>query len=157
MMYLNLHIVGGTATFAESGRSHQSARVGKEPWVLTSVSKTTSHNCLPHGENIETVDRQIKTLFGGSVLLCPGRLDPWFRIHFWVKGCIWLCGSYFHGGCDGPRFWSQNRATQRTMWQVNWQSPRCLQPHMPGLGEVIKDMWAQVWHLTSSHNMHFQN
>ena len=28
MMYLNLHIVGGTATFAESGRSHQSAHVG---------------------------------------------------------------------------------------------------------------------------------
>lgn len=122
--------------------------------------KATSHNYLPGNKNMKTVNRYIKTVFGGSGLLCLGRFDWWIRIIFWdnvLQPAPWVLSRELVVGVMGPGSAHRTEWPRGTMWQVNWQLPCCLEFHLPSLREVIKDVWAQVWHLTSSHNKHFQN
>lgn len=151
IMYLNLNIVGGIATYVKQGCRRQ---------MVLAKSHGSWHlfqKLLPTAICLAT--KISKPLMGKWKLFLVGQADFAWKVWFMIQNSLLGkraasdSGSCLGGGCDGPGLCSQNTATQ----QVNRQLPCCLESHMPGLGEVIKDVWAQVWHLTSSHNMHFQN
>lgn len=163
-MCLYLNTVGRVAPYAKRGNRLQTALAkSHRSWHLSQTLPPTTICLATKTSKQLTVNKNFfgwvrPSLFSWSAW-SNKVFDSWIKTHFlgdMLCPAPWVLSRELAADAMGPG--SAHRTQSRSGWcgrstgncHVAWVSPAWL-------GEVITDVWAQVWHLLSSHNVHFQS